>query len=256
MNRPILLVLSALLFLPWALLPRAQSPDPQAQALVRQILAQRPGEAFQVQGQVRLRHADRRRTLIPLSYTLLPGEEEWREIYETRAAGLVPAERLVIVHRAGQSNQYLHAQAQADGRFREPVLLEGPEAAIPFASSDYWLSDLGLEFLHWPEQRMAETQIKMRATRPAIAIESINPNPHPNTYARVVSWIDAEHHIILRAEAFDLNRRKFKTFFLSRFRRMADGGWFPRELVMENARTDSETRIELHFDGEATEIGR
>jgi hypothetical protein len=241
-------ILSFLLFLLLAVPSLRAGSDPEAKALVERILAQRPLEEITVFGQLRLRRPDRRRTEIPLRYTIQPGAEQWTEIYQTEAAGLIPAERLIIVHQEGKPHQYFHSQATGPGqKFREPVRLTGEQAAIPFAGSDYWLSDLGLEFLHWPEQRMAQTRIKMRMTRPAHAIESINPNPNPNTYSRVVSWIDQEYHVVLYAEAFDVNQRRYKIFSLKGFRRV-DGGWHPRELELRNQRTDSMTSIELRFD--------
>ena len=36
--------------------------------------------------------------------------------------------------------------------------LSGDGTMIPFVGSDFWLGDLGLEFFHWPEQKVLKKE--------------------------------------------------------------------------------------------------
>ena len=40
--------------------------------------------------------------------------------------------------------------------------LSGAKIMIPFADSDFWIADLGLEFFHWPEQKILKKEIRAR----------------------------------------------------------------------------------------------
>src|SRR5207302_8872399 len=89
--------------------------------------------------------------------------------------------------------------------------LNGDEAMVPFAGSDFWVADLGLEFLHWPDQRVLRKEL--RRSQSCAVLESINPNPSSHGYSRVVSWIDLdEPHGIIHADAYDAQRKLVKVF--------------------------------------------
>jgi hypothetical protein len=60
----------------------------------------------------------------------------------------------------------------------------------PFTGSDFWIADLGLDFLHWPKQRLLRKE--MRHSKSCEVLESVNPQSVPGGYARVVSWIMIE----------------------------------------------------------------
>src|SRR5207248_6071884 len=63
--------------------------------------------------------------------------------------------------------------------------LSGNQTMIPFAGSDFWVADLGLEFLDWPRQRAVQRE--MRKFKSCVMLESVNPNPAPGGYTRVES---------------------------------------------------------------------
>ena len=46
---------------------------------------------------------------------------------------------------------------------------------IPFAGSDFWIADLGLEFFHWPEQKVLKKEFRRNCS--CVVLESTNPNP-------------------------------------------------------------------------------
>ncbi len=224
----------------------ASKPDSEAQELLRDILAQTPDKPLIMLGALRHRDSDGKRTEIPLRYSIIPEAGGWRGIYETRPTASRGAERLEIIRRDNQPNEYLYAVPRGPGEAPQPaVSLLGSSTAVPFVGSDYWLSDLGLEFLHWPNQRLVrDAKIKMRQGRPCKVIESVSPDSSATKYARVVSWLDSETGAPIYAEGFDDKRQRMKTFSLHGFAKI-NGRWQPKELEMLDERTDSKTRLEL-----------
>jgi hypothetical protein len=125
--------------------------------------------------------------------------------------------------------------------------LTGSEANVSLAGSDFWLSDLGMEFLHWPEQHfLRDAKITLRFGRPCKVLESINLQPSEGQYARVVSWIDSEMGSIIRAESWGADGKRFKTFELKHFVKV-NGRWQVKDMEIQNERADSRTRLEFNF---------
>jgi hypothetical protein len=80
----------------------------------------------------------------------------------------------------------------------------------PFAGTDFWLADLGMEFLHWPSSALLRKE--MRRGRSCKVLESTNPQLGKGAYGRVRSWIDSESAQLIRAEAYDSENRLLKEF--------------------------------------------
>ena len=140
---------------------------------------------------------------VPVSCQVVASGQTWQMIYEAKGAR---SEKLTILHAADRPNEYLYAKpGNATAR-----KLAGKEAALPFAGSDFWLSDLGLEFLHWPKQRVVKTE--MRSSRWCNVLESINPAPASGDYARVLSWLDKESGGPIIAEGFNGANQWVKEF--------------------------------------------
>ena len=223
--------------------------DAEARQLVGDILSQAPARETSFEGLLKIRDANGRRSEMRLKYTVVPEEGGWRGIYETHSTPWRGAERLIIIHRAHQPNEYLHSAAGGPGEAPRPaVKLSGEQAAVPFAASDYWLSDLGMEFLHWPAQRLVrDAKIKMRLSRPCKVIESTSPNPAATRYRRVISWLDAESGAPIYAEGFGASGDRIKTFSLHGLTK-AGGQWQPKDLEMSTEKTDSKTQIEFSLE--------
>jgi hypothetical protein len=223
--------------------------DGEARQLVRDILAQTPVKETSLDGVLKIRDANAKRTEIPLKYSITPQDGGWRGMYETRSTPSRGAERLIIIHRDNQPNEYIHSPAGGPGEAPKPaVKLRSDQSAIPFAGSDYWLSDLGMEFLHWPEQRLLrDAKIKMRLSRPCKVIESTSPNPSATRYRRVISWLDADSGAPIYAEGFDANGDRIKSFSLHGLTK-ASGQWQPKDLEMLTEKTDSKSQIEFSFE--------
>jgi hypothetical protein len=117
---------------------------------------------------------------------------------------------------------------------------------VPFAGSDFWISDLGLEFLHWPKQRVLRKEMSRSVF--CHVLESTNPDAPPGAYSRVVSWVGAEKPgiVIVYAEAFDSKGAILKQFEPKKLEKV-DGQWQLEEMEIRNRQTRSRTRIEFNL---------
>jgi len=119
---------------------------------------------------------------------------------------------------------------------------------VPFAGSDFWAADLGLEFLHWPQQRILRKQ--MRKGLVCDVLQSINPEPARGAYSRVLSWIAAnrpEDIVIVHAEAFDTKDKLLKEFDPKKIEKV-NGLWQLEEMEIRNRQTGSRTRIDFNLN--------
>jgi len=114
-----------------------------------------------------------------------------------------------------------------------------------FANSDFWVGDLGLEFLRWPAQKILRGDTA--AGRLCKVLESTNPNPAPNGYSRVLSWIDNETLGIVEAEAYDAKNKKLKEFYPKDIKKV-EGQWQVGSMEIENVQTRSRTWLKFDLD--------
>lgn len=131
------------------------------------------------------------------------------------------------------------------GRVNGPALQPAGNLYIPFAGSDFWLVDLGLEFFHWPEQRLVTKE--QRRGEACFVLESSTPSPPPGGYSRVKTWLDQDTLGIIVAEAYDLRGQLLKVFEPKRFQKV-NGKWQLKEMEIRNEQNDS--RTSLVFDVE------
>ncbi|MBI4327686.1 MAG: outer membrane lipoprotein-sorting protein, partial [Chloroflexi bacterium] len=215
-------------------------------ALARELISQRPAENLELYGVLKMRDGAGKRREVPVRYSIKAGEPNWQGIYETVGTPQLPAEKLVVSHTPGQPNLYLLARAnRPGGTLPEPAAVTAANAATAFAGSDFWLTDLGLEFLHWPEQRVVKKQ--MRKGRQCQVVESVNPLTAAGDYRRVLSWIDNETGGLVRAEAYGHDDQLLKEFSLRHFTRV-EGRWQLKEMEIRNEKTDSRTRLEFDLE--------
>ena len=113
----------------------------------------------------------------------------------------------------------------------------------PFAGSDFWIVDLGLEFLHWPRQRLLYTD--MRHNKSCDVLESINPHPAPGSYSRVVSWITIDPpHPIVHADAYDNGNKLLKQFDPKNIEKV-NGQYELQSMEIRTRKTGSRTILEF-----------
>jgi hypothetical protein len=215
-------------------------------ALAMELRSQRPAGHLAANGVLKMRHAAGQRwEAVPIAMCVTTNEDLWLVCYGTPGTEQRPAESLVVQHSIGGPNDYRYAKAAAPSQpAPPPAPLRPDQAAVPFAGSDFWLCDLGLDFFHWPGQRLVKTQ--MRKGRSCRVLESSHPNPQPGAYARVLSWIDIETRGLLRAEAYDQKQKLLKVFSVRLFQKV-NGRWELKEIEISNAQTDSRTRLEFNL---------
>jgi len=206
-----------------------------AAALLTEILDRVPDDKTELQGMLKIRDGNGKSRRVPIRWMTRVGENDWNDVYRTPSNSVIPPEQLIVVHRSGATNQYTYKR---DGQLV-------PEAVtnlfIPFATSDFWLADFGLEFLRWPNPKHLETE--MRGSRACYVIETRNPNPQPGVYARVVSWIDIDTKGLYIAEAYDSKNKLLKEFSV----RGVKNGRI-KELQIRNDQTDSNTTLEFDLE--------
>jgi hypothetical protein len=210
----------------------------QGRHFTQQLLEQRPGKDFTNTGVLQIRDENGKRFDIPIRFQIVVTELNslnWISSYQTILTN--NGIKLMVIHPpdTGLNGYRL---------FRDGVQknLVGDETMIPFANSDFWIADLGLEFFHWPEQKILKREL--RRSRACTVLESTNPSPSTNGYSRVVSWIDNETLGIVHAEAYDAKGRLFKEFDPKSFKKV-NGQWELQEMEIRNDQTGSRTRLEF-----------
>jgi hypothetical protein len=210
------------------------------------MLAQRPEQNVTNTGWVTITDAEGEERKIPVRFEVTSTPTNWFSVYETLpSAGGTGGLKLTVIHSGEQPNRYALFDPATSGA-TNTVAKELTRAQImaPFAGSDFWIADLGLEFLHWPKQRLLErnTISHHKACR---ILESINPSPVPGGYARVVSWIMIDNpHGILHADAYDARRKVLKHFDPTNLEKI-QGEYQLDEIEMRNPNTDSRTVIKF-----------
>jgi hypothetical protein len=218
-------------------------PD-EGQALAAQLRSTPPPEDIEVTGRIRIRQEDGRRTNRSFRYQVRSGGEQWQQIFESPAVGAQPAQTLVIQHRVDAAPVYTLTEGAHDAT---TLTLAGDRAMTPFAGSDFWLADLGLDFLHWPEQRIdRNTRLTMRKGRSCRVLESVNPEPGAAGYTRVRSWVDLKTGGIIIAEAYDQDNRPVKEFEIGGFTKV-NQQWELKNMEIRNLQSDTRTVLEFHY---------
>lgn len=214
----------------------AQDKKIGAAALLLEIAGRAPTEEREIVGKLKIRDGNGKSRTVPIKWAVLPGGNRWRDIYQTPKSDSVPPEALIVTHEEGAANSYEFIRDNAKVAGAETNLFQ------PFATSDFWLVDFGLDFFHWPNPRHLETE--MRKSRACYVIESVNPRPRAGAYKRVLSWLDTESGGLIRAEAYDHNNKLLKTFSVADIKKI-EGRWHIKELLIRNEQTDSSTRLEF-----------
>ena len=226
----------------------------EGQALAAELRSMKPEENLEVKGVLRIRDNDGKRSTVPFRYQVIVGEKTWQSIYETQPDAPRAVEKLTVIQGEDRPNRYVLVRLHgADVPAAGPRALEGDQAMVAFAHSDFWLADLGLEFLHWPEQRIVEeAKIRMRKGRPCKVLESVNPHPGAAGYTRVRSWIDAKTGRPILAEAYGPDHKLLKEFEVGSVTKV-NGQWELKNMEMRNAKTDSQTVLEFQYEQKTAE---
>lgn len=227
----------AVLSVGWA--AEDSSPEALGQRLAAELRRQRPTENSTNSASLRLRDKSGRRSTIPVNIRTVLTPDGWEAHYTLPQSVTNGATVATIRHGDGKSPEYAVRSAGANA-------VSFGQADIALGGSDFWVSDLALEFLHWPEQKVL--RMEPSSGRMCHVLESTHPGT--NGYARVVSWIDTKYDALLNAEAYNKAGRLVKRFSTGSFKKVTrpDGqeAWFLQDVKISDRTRDSVT--ELSFE--------
>jgi hypothetical protein len=220
----------------------------QGRQLAQQLCDARPAENSTNTGVLQIRDAKGKRQEFPLTCNIFVTATNWINRYEAIVGSNKLSTALIVGHDVVQPNRYEFYENQKQTRLTHGVILKigmilsGDRIMLPFANSDFWVADLGLEFFHWPGQKILRGDTARG--RLCKVLESTNPDPSPNGYSRVLCWIDNETLGIVEAKAYDAQNKLLKEFYPKDFKKV-DGQWQVGSMEIDNVQTGSRTRIEF-----------
>lgn len=230
--------------------PIILSPEQAAKegrALVDEMLSKKPTENTRTVGVMSIR-SNKSFIQIPIEFSIQMTSTNWMSVYQAVVKNQVV--QFAVLRTPNQPNLYFQ-KSYVVGTNGVPIstptttAVKGDHILDPFAGSDFSIADLGLEFLHWPEQRL--TKKEMRRSRSCRVLESINPHPAQGGYSKIISWVDAESDGIVYAEAYDAKGRELKEFFPKDFSKI-DGQWQMEEMQISNVQTKSSTTVKFNLE--------
>ncbi len=213
----------------------------QGRTLVESLLKLRPTENQTQDLLFKITDANDHETQVPVKFEITVTPTNFQSTYQTTQQGAA-AMKLTITHTEGQPNQYTLNRPPG----APPRNLTRNELMQPFAGSDFWIADLGLEFLHWPDQRVVRKQ--MRKSVFCDQLESTNPNPAAGGYSKVVSWIGAnrpEELVLVHADAYDAKGKLLKQFDPRKLQKI-NGVYQLEEMEIRNRQAGTQTKIEFN----------
>jgi hypothetical protein len=208
----------------------------------------RPVESSTNTGVLKIRNQRGVTLEIPTTFAITVAETNWQSVYSipgTNTNGNEAAWTALVVTHFGDNipNGYQYYKVFPEPEKHGPVVtnLTDKQIMAPFAGSDFWVADLGLEFFNWPAQKILKKEFSRG--RACMVLESVNPDP-ANGYSRVDSWIDEESYYIVHAEAFDAKGKLLKEFDPKSFKKV-NGQWQLQGMEIQNVQKGSRTRIEF-----------
>ena len=220
----------------------ATEAEPTAEAQGREW-AQRlrtvaPEQASTNRAVLKIRSRDGRKQ-VPLTVVTRPGKEGWWVEYQTGTETAGGKPELWRIHYSND----------APPRFESPTAPTAQKTGtagtwpgdLRIAGSDFLLRELGMEFLHWPEQRIRGRELSNG--RWCQVLESVSKRP--DGPATVRSWIDEKLGVVLSAEVYDARLVRLKHFSITQFREQADR-WTCSVSMVDDVKG---TKTELAFDG-------
>lgn len=196
--------------------------------LATRLREMRPERALTNYAVLKIRGSEGRKSVPVIIYTV-PNTNGWEVRYEVSAPAS-RAEVLSIQHTVNRPPFY-----KSNGM--ETNELKNYQRGIRFAGSDFYREDLGMEFLHWKNQRVIGRELSNG--RICDILESRADGPE--IYKSVRSWVDVRLGVILSAEAYDERQIRLKQFSVTHFREVEDQWIFSLSIV--DSRTGTKTEL-------------
>ncbi len=214
------------------------STEAQGREWAQRLRTVAPEQASTNRAVLRIRGREGRRQ-VAVTVITRPGNPEWSVEYHADVGGGSGPQEVSKIRYQAQGPPRFEARVDAQGM---PRTLEGATAGDrAIAGSDFLLRELGMEFLHWPEQRIRGRELSNgRWCQVLESVSGRNDGP-----ASVRSWIDEKLGVILSAEVYDARKVRLKQFSITQFREQADR-WTCSVSMVDDLRG---TKTELSFDG-------
>jgi hypothetical protein len=212
----------------------------EGKALVAELLSQLPESESRTSGMLRTRERRGKTTAYKVFFSVAPSGTNVISRYVARDESPTPFAELTIIQALGFPNRYF---LSTRGEPANPI--SGAQLMHPFAESEFWIADLGLEFLYWPNQMV--TGQEMKRGQWCEILES-RPVDLVHGYSKVVSWIASSQKpgiVIVQADAYDHNGRLLKQFSPKKLQRV-EKQWQLQQMEMLNRQTG--TRSTIDFD--------
>jgi hypothetical protein len=219
--------------------------DPVAgQTLAEQIRNALPEENSQLSGTLIIRAGGQTKN-VPIVFRVVLHDGGCETDYDTAATADIGAEKLIVIHRTNAPVEYLYARATGPSApLPKPASISPAEAAnTPLAGSDFSAADLGLDFLHWPQQRQFKSE--MHLGQMCYVLDS--RDPEAKSIVHVKSFIDKESNGLLMAEGYDAIEHLVKRFSLGNGSFKKINGQYRLE-KMDIQDKKKRSRTELKFD--------
>lgn len=229
--------------------PKIVPADPTAagQELVTRLLSLRPTESVTNQAVLRVEVKKTKQFELPLRIGVTVDETNWVTTYGTDETIKDRADRFSVTRTAEGSNIYRRAtRAEAAGGTNGWEIVPNEQAFVPFAGSDFWLADLGMEFLHWPTQRLLSKELCRGQS--CDKLESVAPATHTNGYVQVISWFDIDTGGPVLIQAYDAKGTMVKEFKPNVFTKV-NGQWEVEEIQITDPRTKVVSYLNFHLKG-------
>ena len=221
----------------------AATAETEGRQLARELRELRPAENSSLTGVLKIFPSRNKRIEVPVHFQTVVTTTNWQVVYTASGTNIEHSSSVTIVHLDDLSSQYRLVQSGQTGCEASAfTVMTGEQIMRPFAGSDFWLADLGLEFFSWPKQKVLKKEL--RSGQACSVLESTNPNPVAGGYARVVSWIDIDTGGIVHAEAYDASGTRLKRFEPKALKKV-NGQWQLQEMLIRNLKTGSRTTIEF-----------
>lgn len=217
----------------------------EGKALAWDLISMAPPQALTNSGTLLIKDKNRSSVTVPVSIVIVPQGTNWTTTYQTRTKDTNYSARLVIHHTSGQTNRYEWESGAASGL----ITLTADKLMMPFAGSDFWVADLGLEFLHWPGQKVLRKEL--RRGQSCHVLESTQTSPVAAGYVKVVSWIDIDTGGIVDAYAYDSAGKEFKHFYPRSFRKV-EGRYELKRIDITSPQSGSTTTLNFDSPPKAT----
>ena len=219
----------------WSQPIRSADSLPDGQDLARSIRDAIPTESASLEATMEVTLRDRKRIKTPLTIQTKPlGQADCLMTYETKPSE-GNGEYWIVRRILAKRNEY-----RVDKETKR--LAKREDFEIGLARSSFTLSDLGLEFLHWPKQKTIGKQ--RRKSRSCHVLESSRSDSEGTL--RVLSWVDIKSGGILAADFYSADGKVRKRFSVKGLTKK-DGHWQVDEMEMRDVAERTRSRLRLHF---------